>query len=465
MNKRVPVSVALAITIIAMTVTFSITMIVSMSIFDDTVSSVVSKQAMYEKLSELDTYVRGNFFGEIDEVLLTDRLARGYVDGLGDKFSVYYSEKEFTEMQQIESGELVGIGISVLRNPEGTYRIVRVYSGSPAEKAGVTEGDTISLVDGIDVKTFATTRALYSALRGAPGTTLDLTCLRGADEEVVYSVQRVNYRSPTVEMRMTEGGYAYFRIYSFGTDTYTDFDFLLQQALGQNARGLVFDVRANAGGTFDSAYQMIDRLCPRGIVARSENRSGVTRLLATSDENEIDLPMVVLVNENTAAAAELFAVSIRDLSGGKVIGMTTLGRGTLQSTPNRLSDGSAVSITIARLLTGRDESFDGVGVLPDIEVAPKNADEALLLSPDISPTSQDEQIIRALEAVRAMARGEGLDDGSPPVSGSESGASVPALAPTSTSPSGDASAASGSASASAGASSSALSSEALDETA
>lgn len=127
MNRRLPVSVALAITLIAMTVTFSITMIVSMNIFNSAVSSVVKKQAMYDKISEIDNYVRDNFFWEIDEKLLNDRIGRGYVDGTGDKFSAYFSEKEYTEIQRFASGEIVGLGIEVDYDQlSGQFNILRV---------------------------------------------------------------------------------------------------------------------------------------------------------------------------------------------------------------------------------------------------------------------------------------------------------------------------------------------------
>lgn len=402
MNRKISVSVALTITLIAITVTFAITWIISSESFNKAVSSVTQRQAQYSKLAEIDNYVRHNFFGEIDDMTLNDRIAQGYLNGIGDRYSTYYSEKEYGELQEYESGERVDIGLEVVRDADGYFRIVRVFDESPAARAGVEAGGRITFVDDVDAKTVQTVRAMQSLLRGMQGTTVKITGLYGAAEERVFEVQRSNYAPPTVEYAQW-GDFGYFRIYSFGANTYTDFDYLLNQALLEDLKGLVFDLRANPGGQFQQAYNMINALCPRGTVAKSEAKNGTTKVLATSDDEAVDLPMVVLVNENTAAAAELFAVSIRDLSGGRIAGVTTMGKGSLQSAPQQLTDGSALSITTAMLLTGRDESFDTVGVIPDVEVLMQTDDEGKLYQ--VNPR-EDDQARRAMELVRSMA-GEG----------------------------------------------------------
>ncbi|MGD9560138.1 MAG: S41 family peptidase [Oscillospiraceae bacterium] len=408
MNRKVSVSVAMAITILAMAVTFAITWVLSMNTFDNTVSSVTQLQAQYSKLAEMDTYVRANFLGEIDDDALFDRVAAGYVIGLGDRYSVYYTEREYTELLAVQNGTLVGIGIEVVREADGFYRVARVYPDSPAERAGVKKGGSITQLNGEDTRNISSVSAFTSQLRGEQGTEVTLTCLYGVAEEERHTVRRINYTPPTVESQML-GDYCYIRIISFGDNTYTDFDYLVRQAQAAGARGLVFDLRGTNAGTYRQCYQMIDMLCPRGTVARRENRNGTTTVLATSDENEVALPMAVLVNEGTGGASELFAVNIRDLSGGQVVGTRTMGRGTLQSSPQRLSDGSAVSVTAALMLTGSGDSYNGVGVLPDVEAEPVDLDEGALLDPN---AQTDSQIKRALEVVRAMVIAEGGEPGS-----------------------------------------------------
>ncbi len=434
MNKKISVSVSLAVAIIAMTVTVAITWIVAMSLFDTAVASVVDRQAQFEKLAEIDTYVRDRFFGEIDNNYLSDRTAQGYVQGLGDKYSVYYTEKEFTELQQIEKGELVGIGIEIVKDVTNYYRIARVYDDSPAAKAGVTAGGLITKVDGVDTKTVTSVKNMHSLLRGRPGETIDLTCLYGASEEKNFSFQRDNYQAPTVEPFIMDEGVAYIRISSFDSRSYTDFDYILREALAAQPKALVFDVRDNQGGSYKTAYQMIDLLCPTGTIAKSEAKNGTIKVVATSGEEYVDLPMVVLVNENTAAAAEIFAASIRDLSGGKIVGTTTQGHGTLQSTPKRLSDGSAISITEALLLTGKEQSYNGVGLEPDIEVLVGAGEDLNLFAPDIKT---DQQISRALEVARSFSNNTPLPESQPAESVVESGAAEASSLPEASSLSGE----------------------------
>lgn len=400
MNRKVSVSVALAVSILVMSVTIAVTWIVSMHMFDSYMASIRKRQAQFEKIAEMDIYVRERFFGEIDDAYLFDRTAQGYMLGLGDKHSVYFTEKEFTELQQIEAGELVGIGVEITKDPTNYFRIARVYSGSPAEKAGIVKGGLIISVNGIDTKTITSLKSMHSLLRGSPGETIKLTCLYGATDEQEFSFQRDNFQAPTVEAPKIVDEIAYIRISSFGPNTAADFDYIMQDALNANPKALVFDLRDNTGGTYKSAYDMIDLLCPTGTIAKSQSRSGTLKVLATSGESFVDLPMVVLVNENTAAAAELFAVSVRDMAGGKVVGVKTAGHGTLQSSPKRLADGSAVSVTEALLLTGRDETYDVTGVEPDVEAQVNPGEELNLFDPDVST---DIQIARAMEVARLMA--------------------------------------------------------------
>lgn len=414
MNKRIPASIAVAITIIAMTVTFSVTWIASMNTFDNTVSAVTKLQAQYAKLAEIDNYVRSNFAGEIDDNFLFDRVALGYINGLGDKYSVYYTEKEYTELINVENGVLVGIGIDVVRDADGLFRIVRVYPSSPAALAGITAGASIAAINGEDTKGIASVKNLQSRLYGGVGSEITLKCIYNLTEEKEFSVRRSSYQKPLVESQILNS-YAYVRISSFARDPFAELNYLVNQALQAGVKGIVFDVRGNADGYFKNSYDSINFLCPVGTVAKSVNKTDTARVLATSDEEAVNLPMVVLVDGGTSGPAELFAVSIRDLAKGQIVGTKTAGHGTMQSTPYRLSDGSAVSLTVARLLTGQDEDFNGVGLVPDVEVEANmlsgdrySSMEEYLFNPE---PSADEQIKRALEVARTMVRESGQDPG------------------------------------------------------
>ncbi|MDL2252492.1 PDZ domain-containing protein [Ruminococcaceae bacterium OttesenSCG-928-I18] len=400
MTRKISVSVALTIALIAITVTFAITWIVATEYFNNAVQSVTQKQATFSKLSEVDTYVRANYYGEINDTVLNDLIVQGYLRGIEDPYATYYTEKEYSELQEYEKGTRVGIGMEVSLNADGFFYIERVYEGSPAAKAGVKAGGRITYVDGIDAKTLTNLKAMTSLLRGEQGTTVNLTCVDAMNTEQKYEVQRINYTAPTVEYYEC-GDFGYIRISAFETNTYTELGNMVLAAVADGAQGLVFDVRGNPGGQYQQVYNIIDYLCPRGTIAKSVAKNGTTKVLATSgDERNIELPMTVLINENTEAAAELFAANIRDLAGGSVVGVTSAGKGMLQSPPQQLTDGSAISITTAMLLTGNDISFEGEGIVPDIEVPLQDTDQVNLYAPN---PGQDAQILRALEVVRSAA--------------------------------------------------------------
>lgn len=425
MNRKISVSVALAVTLLAMTITFAITMLVSMDYFNNAVQSVTEMQKSYSKLTDLDSYVRGNYYGEIDDNTLNNRIAQGYLNGIDDKYSTYYTEEEYVEMQEYESGSRVGIGIEVALEADGYFRIVRVYDDSPAQAAGVKTGGRITFVDETDAKTITNVRAMQSLLRGLQGTDLTLTCLYGASEETVFKIQRKNYTAPTVEY-MRAGDFGYLRIYSLESETYNDFEYLVNQAVAEGVNGFVFDLRGNQGASFQQAYNMLNLLCPLGTLAKSESKNGTVRVLATSDGTGIDLPMVALVNENTAAAAELFAANIQDLAGGRIVGVNTAGKWMLQSTPQRLTDGSAVSITVAKLLTGNNKNYETVGLTPDVEAISTDEGVTTLYNPD---PGNDQVILRALETVRSLVpntdtQAEPAADSSEANAGSETQSSV-----------------------------------------
>lgn len=400
MSKRISVSVALAVTLIAMTVTFAITMLVSMDYFNNAVREVTQMQAQYSKLADLDSYVRGNYYGDIDDSQLNDRLATGYLAGIGDKYSTYYSEKEFAELQEYEQGTRVDIGVALVLDADGYFRIARVFPNSPAATAGLQENERILTVDGTDARTITSTGAMNALLRGTQGTELALTCLQGTTDEVSYTVNRSAYTLPTVEY-LKSGDFGYFRIYSFEERTFAEFERYVAQATADEVEGLVFDLRGNAGNNFQSVYNILNMVCPRGTIAKSESKNGTVRVLATSDEYSLGKPMAVLVDGGTAASAELFAEAVHDLAGGRIVGVSTAGKWMLQSSPQRLPDGSAVSITTARLLSGEDENYEGTGLTPDIGLEALQADDsALLWNP--SPET-DAWILRALEVVLNLA--------------------------------------------------------------
>ena len=400
MNRKISVGMAVSIVILAMTVTFSITMLVAMRLFDSTVSSVKEKESMYNKIAEVDRYVRSNDYYPIDETTLYDRLTAGYLLGTGDKYARYFSATAYTELMNTQNGTLIGIGVELAVDQSGYAKVIKVYDESPAKEAGIQVGNYITAVDGTDVKSMSSVDAIQTRLRGESGTTVNVTWLDSEAAEHTADLTHSGYTSTTVDYQLLDN-VGYIRIRQFDGTTPSELDYALRTLTANGAASLVFDLRDNGGGILEDAVNCIDLIAPEGTVAYAEDKNGNRTVIGSSDaESAVSLPMVCLVNGNTASAAELFAASLRTMNGARLVGTTTMGKGTIQSSPQRLSDGSAVSITVAKLICGDGSCFDGTGLTVDVE-RPLTADEQTAYY-DYT-VENDPQIQRAVSTAQQMS--------------------------------------------------------------
>ncbi len=404
MNKKVSLSLLVTVVILAMTVTFSMTMVTAMRIFDKTVSSVKEKESMYQKLSEIDRYVRDNGYYPIDEKNLNDMLASGYILGSGDRYAHYYTPEAYNELLKVQNGTMMGIGAKVVKDVSTGYaRVIRVDEGTPAQERGMTKGCYITTIDGVDTKGVQTSEAMQRLLRGENGTTVELTWLSTTAEEHTDTITRRGYVRTTVEYSMINENCGYVRIWDFEEKTASDLDYALTQLKSNGAQSIIFDLRDNTSTNMDAAIEAIDLVCPAGTIATAVYRNEDTQLLAYSEgETSLDLPFACLVNGNTANSAELFASAARVLAGAKLVGVNTAGKGTIQSAPKMLSDGSAVTLTTAVLLAGDGSSYEGLGLTVDVERT-LSADEIVLYY-DFTPET-DPQIQKAAKVAIDMAGG------------------------------------------------------------
>lgn len=401
MNRKISVGMAVSIVILAMTVTFSITMLVAMRLFDSTVSSVKEKESMYNKLAEVDRYVRSSDYYPIDETTLYDRLTAGYLLGTGDKYARYYSASAYTDLMNAQNGTTIGIGVELAVDQSGYAKVTKVYDESPAKEAGIEKGDYITAVDGTDVKSLSSVDTIQSRLRGEIGTTVNVTWLDSEAGEHNADLTHSGYSSTTVDYQLLQGSVGYIKIRQFDSTTPSELDYAIRSLRANGAGSLVFDLRDNGGGLLDDAIQCIDLVAPEGTLAYAEDKNGSRTLLGSSTgDSQLDLPMVCLVNGNTASAAELFASSLRTLNGARLVGTTTMGKGTIQSSPQRLSDGSAVVVTVAKLVCGDGSCFDGTGLTVDVERG-LTADEQT--SYYDYTVEDDPQIQRAVSTVQQMS--------------------------------------------------------------
>ena len=398
MSKKVSLGVAATVTLIAMAVTFSMTMTVSMNMFNNTVSSVKNKERMYNKLSEVDRYVRANEYFDINDDTLNDTIASGYMLGISDRYARYYSAKAYSERVGLANGRLMGIGVSVVKDPSSGYaRIIRVYDNTPATNVGLEVGGFITAIGDTSTRSMRDAAAMTSALLGEEGSIVSIKYLTPLREEQSFEIIHANYTTPSIStVRLMDNGVGYLRIDSFTSGTAVEFRNDVNSLTNQGATSLIFDLRDNSGENLNAALVATDYCVPSGLIAQSQDKDGNVTDLRMSDENEITLPMVCLVNDSTASGAELFANALRKMAGATIVGSTTAGKGVLLSDPQSLSDGSAVVITVGILLDNEGKNWNGTGLTPDVDASLTNDEQSSYYDFTVD---NDPQITKAINAI------------------------------------------------------------------
>lgn len=398
MSKKVSLGVVATVTLIAMAVTFSMTMTVSMNMFNNTVSSVKNKERMYNKLSEVDRYVRANEYFDINDDTLNDTIASGYMLGISDRYARYYSAKAYSERVGLANGRLMGIGVAVVKDPSSGYaRIIRVYDNTPATNVGLEVGGFITAIGDTSTRSMSDAAAMTSALLGEEGSTVNIKYLTPLREEQSFEIAHANYTTPSIStVRLMDNGVGYLRIDSFTSGTAVEFRNAVNSLTNQGATSLIFDLRDNSGENLNAALVATDYCVPSGLIAQSQDKGGNVADLRMSDENEITLPMVCLVNGSTASGAELFANALRKMAGATIVGSTTAGKGVLLSDPQSLSDGSAVVITVGILLDNEGKNWNGTGLTPDVDASLTNDEQSSYYDFTVD---NDPQIAKAINAI------------------------------------------------------------------
>lgn len=398
MSKKVSLGVAATVTLIAMAVTFSMTMTVSMNMFNNTVSSVKNKERMYNKLSEVDRYVRANEYFDINDDTLNDTIASGYMLGISDRYARYYSAKAYSERVGLANGRLMGIGVAVVKDPSSGYaRIIRVYDNTPATNVGLEVGGFITAIGDTSTRSMSDAAAMTSALLGEEGGIVSIKYLTPLREEQSFEIIHANYTTPSIStVRLMDNGVGYLRIDSFTSGTAVEFRNAVNSLTNQGATSLIFDLRDNSGENLNAALVATDYCVPSGLIAQSQDKDGNVTDLRMSDENEITLPMVCLVNDSTASGAELFANALRKMAGATIVGSTTAGKGVLLSDPQSLSDGSAVVITVGILLDNEGKNWNGTGLTPDVDASLTNDEQSSYYDFTVD---NDPQITKAINAI------------------------------------------------------------------
>lgn len=344
-----------------------------------------------EKLSVLKGLIDENYIGDVDEEALEEGIYKGYIQGLEDPYSVYYNEEETKDLYETTEGEYSGIGAVLSQDLEsGVITLVQIYEGSPAAKAGLKDNDILTKVGDIEV-TGMDLSEVVTYIKGEKGTDVDLTVLRGEDaEEITVTATRDTVEAQTVKYEMLEGQTGYLSVSEFDSVTYAQYEEALNELTDQGMTGLIVDLRNNPGGNLNTVCEMLDLVLPKGTIVYTEDKDGKRETATSDDEHQINVPMVVLVNGNSASASEIYAGAIQDYGIGKIVGTQTYGKGVVQQIFD-LGDGTSVKLTIAEYFTPNGRNIDGEGITPDVEVeyeADENNPEA------------DNQLEKALEVMK-----------------------------------------------------------------
>lgn len=339
------------------------------------------------KLNAIDSVLDSFYFEEVDDEKAKDSIYKAYLSSYGDKYTVYYTAGEYKKLTETTNGTFSGIGAVCQISSEGGILLVDVYESGAGYKAGLRSGDRIIQVDGTDVTDMDLSSAV-ALVKGEKGTQVGLKIVRdGATSD--YTVVRDEIEVQTVNYAITEDNIGYISVSQFENVTAKQFKAAIEDLKSEGAKGIIIDIRNNPGGLLTTVISMLKDILPNGLIVYTEDKDGNRKEYSDNDNEELDMPLAVLVNGNSASASEIFAGAIQDYGKGVIVGTQTFGKGIVQ-TVKPLTDGSAIKFTIAKYFTPKGQDIHGKGVTPDVVVEyDKDADE-------------DTQISAALESVRAQ---------------------------------------------------------------
>lgn len=315
------------------------------------------------KLNQLESLIQERFIGEADRTAMEDAAANAMVESLGDRWSYYIPADQFDTHKETMENAYVGIGITILAREDGSgFSIEAVTEGGGAEEAGLLPGDLIIGVAGEDVRgmDINQTRAL---VRGKEGSTVSVTVIR-EEQELTVQVERRRFETPVATGELLDGGFGLVTIENFDERCASETIAAIEELLSQGAESLIFDVRGNPGGYASELTDLLDYLLPEGEIFHTVTYDG-TENIDYSDAACLDIPMAVLVNADSYSAAEFFAAALQEYGAAVVVGTPTSGKGYFQNT-YRLTDGSAVGLSIGKYYTPQGKNLQDVGITPDI---------------------------------------------------------------------------------------------------
>ena len=357
-------------------------------------NGVLSDFSHVQKIEYLEKLIDQEYLGDVDKDEMAEGVYAGLIYGLGDVYSRYYTADEYAQETASTDGAYAGIGVSIQKNKNGGVQIAECYEGGPGAEAGLQTGDVITAINDTDV-TDMELADVVSIIRENKDKTIVLTVFRENEEKSrEISVDVTDVELPSVFGEMLDEKTGYIQITQFTGVTPQQYKDMFAELKDKGMERLVIDLRDNPGGLLTSVCDILREILPEGLIVYTEDKYGNREGETCDGKHQLDMPLAVLVNENSASASEIFAGAVQDHEVGTIVGTTTYGKGVVQEL-RQLSDGSAVKLTVSNYYTPNGNSINKVGIKPNVEV--KLASE--LLNKDEITHEEDNQLQKALDVI------------------------------------------------------------------
>lgn len=400
LKKRPKKKVSLRLTVVLVAASAFVSSIVSSILFEMRYMGLDDTTKKFEmKLSQVNNVLQNEYLYDINSYELAENAVAAYVEGLDEPYTRYYPAAEFESFTSNLEDSYVGIGVVISATKDNRIEVVSPFEGSPAAEAGILPGDILRSVNGVEYDGNKMDEAVNVIRSGTAGTTVDLVLVRNGSE-IAITVARGSISSESVTTQMLDNNIGYVRISAFNTnneaskqDTYTEFRDKVTQLQKDGMKKMIIDVRDNPGGSLSVVCEIADMLLPKGTITYMEYKDGKRRNFV-SDENELNIPMAVLINGNSASASEVLTGALKDYNRAVVIGQQSYGKGIVQSVYD-FADGSGLSLTVARYFSPSGVCIHETGIAPDIEVdMPEKYDGYYAYT---VPQEEDTQLQKAIE--------------------------------------------------------------------
>ena len=370
------------------------------SIFSSKSDNFIEDKDIVKKTDLINKYIDQLYYFEVDKDKQEEAYFDGIMAGLDDPYSVYYSQEDYSSLQEETSGEYVGIGAVVTQDADMVISVVRPIKGSPAEEAGIMAEDIIVEIDGEDVQG-QDLNVVVKKIRGEEGSVAKVKVYRkSVSDYIEFDVKRRVVENYSVSNEMLEDNIGYIQIEQFYENTGKEFKDAMEQCQKDGAKGIIIDLRDNPGGLLNVVVDMCDYIMEGVTIVSTKDKNGtVLSEFKAEDGKETDIPMVVLINGNSASASEIFSGAMKDTGKAKLVGTTTFGKGIVQSVIP-LEDGSAIKLTVAKYFTPNGNDIHEIGVAPDYVVELKDG-KTTAVNLD---RKEDTQLDKGVEVLKEMIK-------------------------------------------------------------